>query len=227
MPQFETKPDGLPDYSKPLVKPESLFDIEFGTGYSDPRVRLSANLYWMEFSNEIVNSGQVDRFGQPITGNASRTRHAGIELSGKITPIDILEFSGNLTVSSNKIVRHTDFSTGNPVSLNGNPVANATPVLANLRGTVKMDPVTFSLSGRYVGKQYTDNFKNEENTVDPYFVLNGFVAVTLAHIAPDVSVELKLQVNNIFDTLYAASGQGDEFFVGAERNVFFNLSLSL
>jgi iron complex outermembrane receptor protein len=226
-PQFETKPDGTPDYAKPLVKPESLFDIELGAGYSEPGVRVSANLYWMEFSNEIVNSGQVDRFGQPITGNANRTRHAGIELSGRVTPIDVFDLSGNVTVSSNKIVRHTDYSTGSPVSLDGNPVANATPVLATLRGTLKLAPVMVSLSGRYVGKQYTDNFRNEDNTVDPYVVCNGFVAVTLAQIAPDVSVELKLQVNNIFDTLYAASGQGEELFVGAERNFFFNLSLSL
>ncbi len=36
----------------------------------------------MIFDNEIVKNGQVDRFGQPITGNVDQTIHKGIELSG-------------------------------------------------------------------------------------------------------------------------------------------------
>jgi outer membrane receptor for ferric coprogen and ferric-rhodotorulic acid len=43
----------------------------------------------------------------------------------------------------------------------------------------------------------------------------------------DPSVEAKLQVNNLFDVLYASYGEGDQFFVGAERNVFFQITVSL
>jgi outer membrane receptor for ferric coprogen and ferric-rhodotorulic acid len=78
-----------------------------------------------------------------------------------------------------------------------------------------------------VGKQYTDNFKNELNTVDPYVVSDGFIVYRMGDIGGNVGIEAKLQVNNIFDRLYAAYGEGNAFFVGAERNVFFNLAINL
>jgi hypothetical protein len=34
-------------------------------------------------------------------------------------------------------------------------------------------------------------------------------------------------VNNVFDVLYAAYGEGAQFFVGAERNLLFHLTISL
>jgi iron complex outermembrane receptor protein len=94
------------------VKPESLLNFELGCGYTTDGLRLSGNLYWMEFMDEIVKSGQVDRFGQPITGNADRTRHIGIELSGKVQLTDRLDIAANVTVSRNRFVSHTDYSTG-------------------------------------------------------------------------------------------------------------------
>ena len=53
------------------------------------------------------------------------------------------------------------------------------------------------------------------------------LSYTFAHLADDVSIEAKLQVNNLFDALYAAYGEGTQFFVGAERNVLFHLTISL
>jgi iron complex outermembrane receptor protein len=227
VPQFAVEGSGRFDFNNPLVKPESLFDVELGGGFSSRAASLSANLYWMEFSNEIVKSGQVDRFGQPITGNADRTRHIGIELSGLVVFIDHLELRGNLTLSRNRFVRHVDYSTGSPLSLNENPIAGFPDVLGNIRLTYRRDALSLSIAGRYVGKQYTDNFKDELNTVDPHFVSDAWISCRLANLVGDIGVEARLQVNNIFDSLYAAYGEGKQFFVGAERNAFFSLSLSL
>ncbi|MEK9135862.1 MAG: TonB-dependent receptor, partial [Bacteroidota bacterium] len=198
-----------------------------GAAFSSARVRAAANVYWMEFTNEIVKSGQVDRFGQPITGNAKRTRHIGIELSGKGEVGEHFELGGNITLSRNRFVQHADYSTGSPVSLDKNPIAGFPDVLGNVRLTYRLEWFALSISGRYVGKQYTDNFKNETNTVDSYFVSDGLVSYRFADIFDNMGIEAKLQLNNVFDTLYAAYGEGKEFFVGAERNVFFNLAINI
>ncbi len=227
VPQFAVDANGKFDFAKPLVKPESLIDVELGGGFSNESVKLSANVFWMEFSNEIVKSGQVDRFGQPITGNAARTRHAGIELTGRGKLTNELELSGNTTFSRNRFVRHTDFSTGTPLSLKDNPIAGFPDFLANARLTFRKENFNISLSARFVGKQYTDNFKDEANTVDPYFVSDAFAAYTFIDLIDNVDVECKLQVNNMLDCLYAAYGEGAAFFVAAERNVFFNLAINL
>jgi len=84
-----------------------------------------------------------------------------------------------------------------------------------------------SVSGRYVGKHYTDNFQNEHRTVDPFFVSDAFASYTFVNLFNDVDIEARVQVQNLFDVLYAAYGEGDQFFVGAERNVFVQLSFTL
>ncbi len=226
-PQFETDASGAYDFTNPLVKPEALMNVELGGAYSSAAANVSANVYWMEFTDEIVKSGQVDRFGQPITGNAERTRHIGLELSGRVAITSYLEAGGNLTLSSNTFVRHTDYSAGSPVVLDKNPIAGFPDVLGNVRLTFREQQFAVSLSGRFVGKQYTDNFRNEDNTVDPFFVSDGWMLYSFQDVVDDVDVEAKLQVNNIFDQLYASYGEGSSFFVGAERHFFFMLGVSL
>lgn len=227
IPQFGTDASGHPDFSRPLVKPEALLDVELGGGYAEGDMRLAANVYWMEFTDEIVKSGQIDRFGQPITGNAERTRHTGLEVSGRIPITPALEFNATASMSRNRFVRHFDYSTGSPVSLAQNPIAGFPDFMANMRLTARLANFTGSISARYVGKQYTDNFKNEMLTVDPYVVSDLSASYRIDGIVDDVSIEAKLQVNNVFDALYAAYGEGTQFFVGAERNIFFNLTVNL
>ena len=227
VPQFAPDQNGKLDFGQPLVKPESLFDIELGGGFTDGDSRLSANLYWMEFSDEIVKSGRIDRFGQPVTGNAGRTRHLGLELSGRGAFPKGFELSANLTLSRNRFVRNTDYSKGYAVSLHNNPIAGFPDVLGNVRLTFRVHDVALSWSARYVGKQFTDNFKDEQNTVDPFVVSDAWVSYDLKDVFNGVNIEAKLQVNNLFNELYAAYGEGNEFFVGAERNMFFNLAIAL
>ena len=227
LPQFGLTPGGSYDYGNPIVKPESLVDIELGGACASGGFRGTANLYWMEFRNEIIKSGQVDRFGQPVTGNAARTRHVGVELTAHAAPFRGVAIEGNATLSRNRLVRHADYSTGAPLLLDGNPIAGFPDFLCNIRLTCSAGPLTFTWSTRYVGKQYTDNFSDERNTVDPFAVSNAALIWRVGSDDADVRLEAKLQVNNLFDKLYAAYGEGEEFFVGAERNAFFNLLLTL
>ena len=226
-PQFAQTAAGQLDLTQPLVKPEALLDLELGGGYATDNIKLSANLYWMEFTDEIVKSGQVDRFGQPITGNAGRTRHLGIEAGGRVQIVQGLDVEVHATLSRNSFVRHRDYSSGTAQTLDGNPIAGFPSFLANLRLEHRHGPFSFSLSARYIGKQYTDNFKNEERTVDPYVVADASCSWLFSGVLHDVDIEAKLQVNNVFDALYAAYGEGDQFFVGAERNAFFQIAIML
>jgi len=237
VPQFRQRTDGSLDFSEPLVKPENLLDIEFGTGYTSADYRVALNLYWMEFRNEIVKSGQLDLFGQPITGNAERTRHRGIEISGRAKLQRDFELQGNLTVSENEITRQTTFlkqrepATGEktviPVVLDGNRIAGFPDFMANARLTYRGEEWFASVWFQHVGNQFTTNFEDEELKVDSYSVFNFIGGYRLSNLLGVPSVELRLQVNNVFDALYAAHGEGDEFFPAAERNAFFSVEIDL
>jgi hypothetical protein len=40
----------------------------------------------MDFKNEIVSNGMLDNVGQPISGNAGKSIHKGMELQLNIKP---------------------------------------------------------------------------------------------------------------------------------------------
>jgi iron complex outermembrane receptor protein len=214
------------DFSQPLLQPERLFDVEAGARYKSEDVRLSVNAYWMEFTDELVKTGLVDIFGEPITVNAKRTRHIGLEVDGAATMSAGLSVSGNFTVSHNRLVHYSIIDNGFPVVLDGNPIAGFPDVLGNLRITYRGDPFTSSIAVKYVGPFHTDNFNNDQNRNDAYTVCNGEV---LYHVQDlfGVGLTFRGEVRNIFDSLYFTSGEGNAFFPAAERNYVFGITASL
>lgn len=219
------------NFGKPIAKPEQLINLELGSGYKASDLIFNANVYWMEFTNELVKSGQVDIFGNPVYGNAPRTRHIGFEIDGSLRLANVLLISGNAAVSSNTIV---EFSTVDSVSngivyrrkLDGNPIAGFPDLLGNLRLTFEQEGLTASLLVKYVGSFYTDNFKNEKNKNDAYTVLNFESLYTLPKFG-DVEISLRAEVRNVLNTLYLQSGEGDTFFPAAERNYLVGITMQL
>ena len=234
-PQFETDTAGgkaTYDFTMPLAKPERLLDVEAGAVYRGPRAQLSADVFWMEFSDELIKSGQVDIFGQPVTGNAERTRHIGIEIDGSISPAGPFTLSGNLSLSHNRLVHYSVIddagviSQGARVSLDGNPIAGFPDLLGNLRLTYRNGELLASCSAKYVGSFYTDNFKNENNKNDEYTVFNGEVHYRIPGVS-GLDFALRGEIHNIFNRLYFLSGEGDAFFPAAERNYVLGLTVGL
>jgi iron complex outermembrane receptor protein len=251
-PQFELNPNGSYNFEKPLVVPEKLNDVELGFGYTTDQLRLAVNLFWMDFHDEIIKRGGLDRFGQPRTGNADRTRHQGVEVTGLFRVGENLEFAANASFSRNELTSYTNYlklknlATGKKeivgVTLDGNRIAGFPDVIANARLTYRYEGFTGSILLQYVGDQFTDNFgdmttavvggktyelRTYDNKVDAYAVLNLTASYRLGERFGLNGVELKLQVNNLLNNLYAMYGNGAEFFPAAERNAFFGLSVNL
>ena len=189
-------------------------------------MKFSADVFWMEFADELLKSGQVDIFGQPVTWNADRTRHLGLEVEGAATFADAFSVSGNFTLSRNRLVRYSVIDNGAAVSLDHNPIAGFPDMLGNIRLTYQRPLLTVSALVRYVGSFYTDNFKNEDNRNDACTVCDAQLLCSLPAIG-GVEVTVRGEVHNVFDTLYFASGEGNKFFPGAERNYVFGLTLHL
>lgn len=219
------------DFSKPIAQPEQLLNLEIGAGYKESMFQVNGNVYWMEFTNELVKSGQVDIFGNPVYGNAPRTRHFGIEADATVRVTDEWTLSGNASLSSNYIVTFStvdSVSNGNVyrTSLNGNPIAGFPGLTANLRASYQREGISASLVAKFVGPFYTDNFKNVLNRNDAYSVLNFETVCTLVSIG-STELTLRGEVRNLFDRLYMQNGEGDAFFPAAERNYLLGIALQL
>jgi len=180
----------------------------------------------MSFRNEIIKKGGVDRFGQPITGNAERTVHQGIEVSGQLQMSPQISISGNFTYSRNELVSYTVYDYDTRTELDGNPIAGFPDLLGNLRLTYNWQGTYAALDMRYSGKYYTDNFKNEDNTVDAYTVFNLSFRQELSLIGLK-GTAIQVKINNLLNKRYLAYGEGSAFFPAATRNWFVNLQYKL
>lgn len=243
VPQFETDADGNYDFSKPLVQPETMNSFEFGTGYNTRKLSLSVNLFYMIFSDEIVKNGQVDRFGQPITGNMDKTVHTGVELSGTVKLSDNFDFTLNGSYSKNTIVKGNYFiDKNNSINLEGNRISGFPDLTLNGIFSFTAGGFYTQLWLKYVGNFFTDNYDNNlreylirypgltnysDNKVDAYFVSNILVSYQLKAEPIFKNVKVFLQVNNILDNLYVAYGIGKEFFPAAERNFVSGVKIGL
>ena len=233
-PQFKTLPNGAYDFSNPLVKPEALIDLELGGGYSSGDLHATLNLFYMSFNNEIIKQGQLDRFGIPVTGNAEKTLHQGVELTVATRIADQLDVQGNATLSKNRLVKYTVYNGSDPISLDGNNIAGFPDFLANLRATYRTGRFMTSLALQHVGEFYSDNFQNPrkgtpdpERTINAYTVVNGWMSYRFFPATLLPSVEMRVQINNIFNSIYASNAEGDEFYPAAERNFFASLKFDL
>jgi len=249
-PQFERRDDGSLAYDEPLIEPERLVDVELGGSVERPRYRLSANLFWMEFWDEIVPSGAVDQFGVPRTGNADRTRHAGLELEGRVQLVPGWTFSGNAMLARTRFVDFTEYrtigGTTRALERDGNPIAASPEALGNLRTSYAWRGLTASLHLQAVGRQYVDNSGGEAavadngaltfedraaRTVDPYALLHA----TLTYEAPASTalsgLRLSLNVNNLLDSHVLRHGfqgaGGPRFYPAATRSAFVELRYTL
>jgi iron complex outermembrane receptor protein len=250
IPQFETKADGTYDFSKPLVKPENMFDLELGYGLEYPALSLNCNVYYMFFKDEIVANGRLDRFGQPMTGNMESTIHRGVEFSANYKPVKGLNLYFNATYSKNYInkgnvyIKYKDngIKKTDNIDLADNRIGGFPDFLANAIAEYKTGDFTLQFTAKYVGKNYSDYYDEKlagyiaaypgfidysDNVVDSYFCANIFGSVNFSLGNQLNKSKLFFQINNIFNTLYAAKATGKEFFPAAERNIVAGIQFSL
>ncbi len=220
-PQFKADTSGgrvRYDFGNPLAKPERLMDLEAGARYATAASQAGVTLFWMEFSDELIKSGQVDIFGQPVTGNASRTRHVGVELEGHVSLPFGFSIGGNFSQSWNRLVRYSVIGDdGGMKVLDGNAIAGFPDRMGNLRFSYRSSRFVGSWIVKYVGPLYTDNFMLAAHRNDAYVVCN----LELLHTFPlfaGGSLELRGEMRNVLNSLYFMSGEGDAFFPAAERN---------
>ncbi|HSW53540.1 MAG TPA: TonB-dependent receptor [Ignavibacteriaceae bacterium] len=244
VPQFEVKPDGYYNFNEPLVKLETMNDFELGASYNDANLSLTLNLFYMLFNDEIVKDGQVDRFGQPTTGNVDRSVHLGAELSAIIKFWDDhCELFGNATLSKNTIEEGKFFiDVENSVDLSGNRISGFPDMLANIGIAFQHSGFYLRLTGKYVGDFYSDNYDDKlngylltnpgfvdysDNLNEAYFVSDIFMSYEFLIVNFLTPWKVYLQVNNIFDNLYSANAIGKEFFPAAERNWLAGIQVGL
>ncbi|NQV73452.1 TonB-dependent receptor [bacterium] len=243
-PLFEQRQDGSYDTSRPLVRPEQLVDVEVGVALRSERYRASANVFAMDFSDELVPSGGLDQYGVPRTGNADHTRHLGFEFEGSIHLATGLDLAGNFTLSQNKFISFDEFVTlpdfsSAELSRDGASIAGFPNKSGNLRLSYAWKGFRGNVMSSLVGRQYIDNGNGKDSSgnaqedlsVDAFVLLDSSFGYTFPESSALRGLSLNVDLNNVFDSEVLTYGQvsfgSPEFFPAATRHAFFSVKYAV
>ena len=91
------------------VSPESVVDYELGFNRRLEKSSVQANLYYMDFKNEITPLGAVGTNSLPLMTNVSKSFRSGIEFDyTRLSVFDIMSTTTTLNYSFNRIIDGND-----------------------------------------------------------------------------------------------------------------------
>ncbi|MBC8111413.1 MAG: TonB-dependent receptor, partial [Verrucomicrobia bacterium] len=217
-----TRDDFIQAFGKNEVKPERLDNLETGWKYKNRNYTFSINGFLMNYTNQLVLTGQVNDVGAFVRTNVAKSYRLGMEadFSWKITRM--LDFSGNIALSRNKISNFTefipDFDTGIAQENNFAETDIAFSPQINTGGTLAFSPIktlTFSFISKYIGSQFLDNTSNETRKMNGFLVNNLLLNWQIkTKFCKEISVNALL--NNIFNEAYEPNGYTFSYIFGGQ-----------
>lgn len=197
---------------------ERLTDFEGGYTFSRSGYALGVNLYYMWYRDQLVPTGKISTTGYPIMTNVPESYRTGVELSGSFKPSHAVSLKVNTTISRSRIREfrnyyynyNTDDWSEEYLFADLGTVDIAYSPRVTGSAELEINPVknlSFSLTGKYVGRQYFDNTMSPDRTIDPYFVSNLSASYGIK-IRKEGELTLRFIVNNLFNTLYENNAYG-------------------
>jgi iron complex outermembrane receptor protein len=216
--------DDYGDFTR--VRPESVRDLEIGVTLARPTLDFTANLYSMDFHDDIARIGPPTASGAVLRRNVGTSYRRGIELDGAWRGVPRLVLGGNATWSTNRIRQFTDSSRGTPVVRR-----NVEPLLTpRFLGTYRAEfaatgSLTLSTEGRYQSRAFLDNTSADDRVLPAFHVLDASARLARRRYALVVRGMNLGNVRKYGSGSVSASGTV-RYFVLAPRSVFATVEMS-
>lgn len=214
-----------------LPSSELLIDYEAGYDFQSEKALFQANLFFMDYYDQLVLTGQVNDVGSAIRENVERSYRAGIELQGGYRFNNMLQLNANVTISENRILDYTNYivnyDNGQIESENiGATHISFSPGLIAGAGftATPFDNFNIIWQSKYVSEQYLDNTSSAEFLAldaDESKKLDAFW-VTDLRLTYDLkakgfkNIQFHLLVANLFDHEYEPNGYTFSYIAGGQ-----------
>lgn len=206
------------DFVGPLsrVHPERVRDTEAGVTYHSAALELTANLFSMDFRNEITPIGALSYIGLPLRKNVRSSVRRGIEVDGRWHLTSRLVLAGNGTASYNRIAEYTDDATG-VTYRDVEPLLTPRFVSNQSVAYTPADGVRLMLDGRFMSRSFLSNTSDRRFTTPSAYALDAGADWTLG------SVTFLAQVRNVTNARVYTGGYTDGttpyYYILAARNL--------
>lgn len=200
--------------SDPNMYPEAerMFDYELGYSFGNSLFSAGANLYYMDYRNQLVVTGQLSDTGNAVSVNVPDSYRMGIELQGALKPVRWFDWAVNATLSRSRIRNFTEYiyedEWTNPISfdLGDTPIAFSPDFILHNAFNFNAAGFDASLMSRYVSSQYMNNARSAEAKLDSYFVSDLSLGYTFRNISGVKDLRIGFAIYNIFNEKYFNNG---------------------
>jgi iron complex outermembrane receptor protein len=197
-------------YDLRAVEPEEVVDGEAGVEVRRGRFVGRANVYAMEFDNEIALTGELSEIGLPVRRNAGRSHRRGLELQLDWPLSPQWRLAAAAAFSHNRIEEWTQVydvydAEGAWVESRSVVHADVPPLLTPtvlLNGSVEWKPladVGVLLGGRWVDSAQLDNTGNPGFRTPSFFDLDLQATLSLARWVKRGAPRVRVQATNLLD----------------------------
>ena len=141
------------------LKAERLNDLEAGYKFQSPTFSAGVNLYWMNYKDQFVLTGELNEIGEAVAINVPKSYRMGAEIEAAWKPLDWLRWDANATLSKNRVknaIVTLDDGTTN-ASLGDTPLSFSPDLIVNNILTFSYRSLSASIQSRFVGDQYLTN----------------------------------------------------------------------
>jgi iron complex outermembrane receptor protein len=208
--------DDFLDFEGSNPEPERLTNLEIGYRGTGDRHTFQANYYLMNYTNQLVLTGELNDVGAFVRANAGKSYRMGLELQGMMKFSEKFTWNANLTLSRNKINEYRELLEDYGEDFSGYTIVekkymdtdiafSPSVIAASTLSFLPFRNTEISLLSKYVGKQYLDNTSNDSRRIDPYVVNDLRISY---HWQPAFlrSVDVSFLVNNFLEEEYESNG---------------------
>ncbi|HRH36933.1 MAG TPA: TonB-dependent receptor plug domain-containing protein [Flavobacteriales bacterium] len=208
---------------------ERLTDVEAGYERRTGRTSLGVNGYYMKYDDQLVLTGELNDVGAALRTNVKQSYRAGVELMLAAQITKRLVWRANATISRNKVINFDEYvdDWDNGGQMQKTYAESDLPFSPNIiagselafrvwnSDQVGHGDITFV--SKYVVTQYLDLTASADRKLDPFFVNDIRINVTLLGLKGARSIDFNLTARNIFNELYASNGWVYSYMSGGSR----------
>ncbi len=189
------------------VEPEKLNDFELGWRFNNDKVKLSSNLYYMSYKDQLVLTGNLDNVGDYLRANMGDSYRLGLEIDADVLISETFSIRPNLALSENKIKDFLLTRDGATKNL-GNTTISFSPSIVAGNAFVYQPTKGLQLSflSKYVGEQYLSNTDTDASKLDSYFTSDFNIVYEIQTNSVFKSIVFSALINNVFNKEYVDRG---------------------
>lgn len=226
------------DYENGNPEPEELNDYELGWRFTAKGVQVNSNLYYMDYRNQLVLTGELNDVGAPIRRNSGNSYRLGLEVDAVVQLGSKFSWRPNVAISRNKNDEWFAPWDGELLNFGKTDISYSPEIVAgNILEYRPVKNLELKFLSKFVGEQYMSNLENESAQLESYFVNDFNLQYTWKNAPVFEEIVFTGLINNIFNEEYVSNGyyytydwenvtyEGAGYYPQATRNFLAGITL--